>query len=65
MPFIIQLIYPVRAMVQALFLFPVAQQPHWGLDLLIVEVSRSHTGTHTHTHSHTHIDALGGTPLDE
>lgn len=57
MPFTTQLIYPVRAMVQARFVFPVAQQPHWGLGLLNVEVSRSYTETHAH--------ALGGTPLNE
>ena len=34
-----------------------SQQPNWGLDRLIVEVSRSHTIRHTHT--------LGRTPLNE
>jgi hypothetical protein len=56
-PFTTQLIYPVRAMVQALFVFPVTQQPHWSLGLLIVEVSRSYADTHAH--------ALGGAPLNE
>jgi hypothetical protein len=56
MQFITQLIYPVRAMAQDFFFFLAEQQPHWGLALLIVEVSRSHTLRHT---------TLGRTPLDE
>jgi len=35
-------------------IFFVTQQPKFGLDRLIVEVSRSHTIRHTHTNRHTH-----------
>ena len=52
MQFITQLFYPIRAMAQEFLLFPAALQPHWGLDLLTVDVSRSHTVRYAHTHTH-------------